>query len=126
MRVYMFLSGVMILALGGFSQSLLEKPDAVGFLTGAVQLGGGILICGLFSMKMHWHGVIGAGVLAMLGVARGLGNFPRLAGFLVGERPHGAAPLLELGVTVICLVLFLNVTRALFQERVRRMLDQEE
>ncbi len=126
MRISIFLSGATILAMGGIALSVLDKPDAIGFLTGAMQLGGGIVICGLFSMKMHWHGVIGAGILAMLGAARGLGNLPGLAKFAAGERSHGVTPVMEFGVTVICLLLFAKIIRALFQERVRRMLEQQE
>ncbi len=126
MRFSIFLSGAAILAMGGISLSVLAKPDAVGFLTGAMQLGGGILICGLFSLKMHWHGVIGAGILALLGAARGLGNLPGLAKFAAGDRAHGFMPLLEFGVTVVSLLLFAQIIRALFQERVRRMLGRGE
>ena len=89
MRISIFLSGAAILAMGGIAMGVLAKADAVGFLTGAMQLGGGIVICGLFSLKMHWHGVIGAGILALLGAARGLGNVPGLAKFAAGDRTHG-------------------------------------
>ncbi|MGL5019600.1 MAG: hypothetical protein ACRDBP_15805 [Luteolibacter sp.] len=126
MRFSIFLSGVTILAMGGISLGVLAKPDAVGFLTGAMQLGGGIVICGLFSLKMQWHGVIGAGVLALLGAARGLANVPGLAKFVAGDRTQGTTPVLEFGVTVICLLLFGKIIRALFQERVRRMLERGE
>jgi hypothetical protein len=126
MRFSIFLSGAAVLAMGGVALAVLDKPDAVGFLTGAMQLGGGIVICGLFSLKMQWHGVIGAGILALLGAARGLGNLPGLAKFAAGGRPHGFTPVLEFGVTVICLWLFVKIIRALFQERVRRMLERGE
>ena len=53
MRFSIFLSGAAVLAMGGVALAVLDKPDAVGFLTGAMQLGGGIVICGLFSLKMH-------------------------------------------------------------------------
>jgi hypothetical protein len=125
MHFFIFLSGATILAMGGISLGVLAKPDAVGFLTGAMQLGGGMMICGLFSLKMHWHGVIGAGILAMLGAARGLGNVPGLVKFVAGDRTHGATPVLEACVTVTCLLLFGKVIRALFHERMRRMLEQE-
>lgn len=123
MRIIIFLSGLTILATGGAALYLLSKPDALGLLVGAMQLGGGILICGLFSLKMRWHGIIGAGVLALLGAARGLGNVPGFMKFLTGDRPHGAAPVLELGVTVICVFLLMRIIQALFQERTRRMLE---
>ena len=126
MRFYIFTSGLTILATGFAATSLLEKNLAIGFAQGALTLGGGILICGIFSIKMQWHGIIGAGVLAMLGAARGLGNVPGLVKFLNGDRSRETAPLLEAGVTVICLLLLLKVIRALSQERVRRMLESEE
>ncbi len=129
MRVYIFICGLTILAMGGAAPSLLERPDAMGFLQGALQLGGGMVICGIFSIKMQWHGIIGAGILALLGAARGLGNVPGLAKFLTGERPRGVAPLLEMGVTLISLLLLVKVIRALYQERTRRMREaaaQEE
>lgn len=126
MRFYIFFSGLTILAMGGAALRLLEKADSLGFLVGSVQLGGGIVICGLFSLKMQWHGIIGAGILALLGAARGLGNVPGLAKFLAGDRPHGSTPLLEVGVTLICLLLLVRIIRALFQERIRRMLESGE
>lgn len=126
MRIYLFFSGLAILAMGIAAMSILAKPDSIGFLQGALTLGGGIVICGMFSLKMQWHGIIGAGVLALLGAARGLANVPGLAKFLTGERPRGATPLLEMGVTLICLLLLFKVLQALSRERVRRMLEAEE
>jgi hypothetical protein len=123
MRYYIFVCGIAILAFGGAANFLLDKENAVGFLTGALQVGGGLVICGLFSLKMQWHGIIGAGVIALLGAARGLANLPSLAKFLIGDRPRGTTPLLELGVTLICVLLLLKVIRVLSRERVRRMLE---
>lgn len=105
---------------------ILGKNDGQGFLYGAMQLGGGLLICGIFTFKMPWHGIIGAGVIALLGTAKGLGNIPGLMKFFAGNRDHGTTPLLELGVTIICLLLFLRAVRELQRERLRRMLEQEE
>lgn len=126
MRIYIFFSGVTILAMGGAATYLLEEDHALGFLIGTMQLGGGIVICGAFSVKMKWHGIIGAGILAMLGAGRGLANVPGLVKFLTGDRPRGATPLLETGVTLICLLLLVKIIRALSQERLRRMLESEE
>ncbi len=126
MRIYIFFSGLVIVALGLAAMSILAKQDSVGFLQGALTLGGGIVICGAFSVRMKWHGIIGAGILAMLGAARGLGNAPGLAKFLTGERPRGSTPVLEMGVTLICLLLLLKIIRALSRERLRRMLEAEE
>lgn len=103
----------------------MDQDAAGGILHGALTLGGGLIICGLFALKMRWHGIVGAGVLAMLGAVRGIGNLPGMIDFLVGERSRGAAPALELGITALCLTLFLNVLVALFRERLRRALDPE-
>jgi hypothetical protein len=126
MRFYIFLSGFLLLAMGAVGLFLLEKPYSIGFLQGSLTLGGGFLICGIFSVKMQLHGFIGSGILALLGAARGLGNLPGLVKFFSGERPRGTAPLLELGVTLICLLLLLKVIRTLSIERLRRMLASEE
>ncbi|MCU0776346.1 MAG: hypothetical protein MUF86_01605 [Akkermansiaceae bacterium] len=124
MRIQIFFCGVAVIALGMAAMRILEKDAATGFLQGALTLGGGLLICGFFSLKMKWHGIIGAGVLALMGAARGLGNLPDLALFLSGERERGAAPVMELGITVVCLVLLARVLAALYRERIRRMLEE--
>ena len=125
MRIYIFTSGLTILALGWAATQLLQRPQSIEFLQGALQLGGGIVICGLFSLRIQWHGVIGAGIMALLGAARGLNNVPGLLRFMAGDRSHQTAPVLEFGVTVICLLLLIKVIRALYQERGRRMLEPE-
>ena len=125
MRFQIFFSGAMILFLGVAGMELLPKNEALALLQGALTLGGGMIICGLFSLKMQWHGIIGAGVLALLGAARGAGNVPDFVKLLAGDHARGPAPALELGVTLISLVLLLRVIRALQRERVRRMLEEE-
>lgn len=125
MRLYIFLSGAAILALGVAGLSVLDKAGGMGLLQGALTLGGGLVICGVFSIKMRWHGIIGAGILALLGAARGLGNLPDFLKFLLGERPRGVAPLLELAVTLVASLLLVRVIRELSAERLRRMLETE-
>ncbi len=126
MRFFIFLCGALIVAMGVAATFILGKTDAQGFLYGAMQLGGGLLICAAFTIRMPWHGIIGAGIIALLGTGRGLVNVPRLFKFLTGDRAHGTTPLLEQGVTVICFLLLLRVLRELQRERVRRMLEQGE
>ncbi len=126
MRFQIFFSGAMILILGVMGMQVLAKNDALAFLQGALTLGGGMLICGLFSLKMQWHGIIGAGVLALLGAARGVGNVPDFVKLLSGDHARGPAPALELGVTLISAILLLRVLRALQAERIRRMLEEEQ
>ncbi len=125
MRYYIFGCGLAILALGGMATVVLDKDLAQGFLNGAIQLGGALLICGIFSVKMPLHGIAGAGVLALLGAARGLGNVPGLVKFLAGDRPRGSAPLLEMAVTLVCSALLVKIIQVLQQERLRRMLAEE-
>lgn len=125
MRFHVFLSGVAVLASGGAAMRMLEEKDALGYLNGALTLGGGLVICGLFSLKSYWHGLIGAGVLALLGAARGVANLPDALKYFSGDSSRGVAPLLELGVTLVCLLLLVRVLRALQQERIRRMLAEE-
>ena len=125
MRSYIFLIGACLLASGAAALYLLQRPQSIEFLDGAMKLGGGIIICGLFSLKMRWHGIIGAGILALLGLARGLANLPGLFRFISGDRSHQTAPLLEAGVTVLCLLLFVRVIRELYRERLRRMLEED-
>lgn len=126
MRFAIFLCGLSIVAAGILAMFMLEKKDSLGFLVGTMQLGGGILICGIFSFRMEWHGIIGAGIIALLGAARGLGNTPGLFKYLAGDQPHGPLPLLEVGITALCMILFFKTIRALFQERLRRMLESEK
>ena len=125
-RLYIFTSGLTILATGVAAMYLLPRPQSVEFLEGALKLGGGIVICGFFSIRMKWHGLIGAGIMALLGSARGLSNVPGFLKFMTGDRSRQTAPVLEFGVTLICLLLLVKVIRALYQERLRQMLEAEE
>ncbi|MDP4996600.1 MAG: hypothetical protein NWQ16_10310 [Akkermansiaceae bacterium] len=124
-RISIFFAAVTIIATGIAGLSLLEKDPAIGFLSGALTLGGGILICGLFTLKMPWHGIAGAGVLALLGLCRGIMNLPDLPAYLSGVRERGNAPVLELAVTLICAILLIRMLRALSVERTRRMLAED-
>lgn len=124
-RVTIFLAAIAIVATGIQGLSLLEKDPAVGFLSGALTLGGGIFICGLFTFKMPWHGIAGAGVLSLLGLGRGIMNLPDLPSYLSGVRERGNAPALELAVTLVCAILLFRMLRALSFERNRRMLAED-
>ncbi len=116
----------MVLAIGAAAAFLLVRPYSIGFLQGALTLGGGIVICGLFSLSMRTHGFVAAGVLGLLGAARGLGNLPGLAKYFLGDRPRGVAPLLELAVTVVSFLLLAKVVRHLYRQRIVQMLEERE
>jgi len=116
--------GLIIAALGFVALRTLGEDDRFAMLNGCLTLGGALIIAGMFSLRMPAHGIIGAGVVALLGAARGLANLPDLAAFWIGDRPRAHAPLIESGVTILCLILLVHTLRWLFRERIRRMLEE--
>jgi len=118
-RLFIFLAAAAVFGLGFFGTARLEKDDGMAFLLGCLTLGGRCLITGHFSLKMPWHGIIGAGILALSGLGRGVLNFPGFAEYLTGARERGIAPALELCVTLICAMLLLRVIRAWAENRRR-------
>ncbi|MFT3990806.1 MAG: hypothetical protein QM680_05295 [Luteolibacter sp.] len=126
MRIVIFISGLAILGMGVMAQHLLGRQDAINFLQGALTLGGALFICAIFMRAMKWHGMIGAGIVSLLGASRGLANIPGFVKYLSGDRPRGSAPILEMGVTVICIYLTIRIVRELLAERTRRMLAEDE
>ena len=125
-RTSIFLTGILILVLGFLGAGQLAKEPGLGFLQGALTLGGGFLICGFYSLKMEWHGIVGAGFLALIGFARGVLNIPDFFTYLTGDRSRAVAPVLELVVTVICLTLMLRVWKTWQKERIRRLEEEGE
>ena len=119
MRVYILMSGLAVVAMGVVAQRLLERAAAMGFLLESLTLGGGMILCALFAIKMRWHGIVGAGVLGLLGAARGAANIPDWIRMMAGDRSRGAAPALELGVAMISLLVLLRVLRMLRRERAK-------
>lgn len=126
MRTHIFLSGFLIIAAGIAATQLLPKMQAFEFIRGALTLGGAFLICGLFTLRMHWHGVIGAGIVALLGGAKGVLNLKDFPDYIAGERTRGIAPVLEIAITLICAILLVRVLRVLSAERTRMMLEAEK
>lgn len=126
MFLRIFCSGIAVLGLGFVASRILTGYESLGFLQGALSLGGGLIICALFSLKSTWHGTIGAGILALLGAARGLSNLPDLLPSIAGTSLRGKTPILEAGITAICFLLMIRVLGVLQRERTRRMLEQAE
>lgn len=122
-RICLFLAAAAIIGLGALGTIRLEREAGMAFLLGSLTLGGGFLICALFSLNMPWHGIIGGGVLALLGFGRGVLNAPDFAEFLTGSRQRGIAPLLEITVATVCIVVLLRIYGAWSRERVRRALE---
>lgn len=95
--------------LGFVAEARTGNP---AMLQGALTLGGGWIICGLFSLRSDWHGIIGAGVLAMLGAARCL---PTLLQIGQSESAN-----IEATAFLISAVVLIAVVRKLKDERARR------
>ena len=123
-RAYIFIIGLAVIATGIIGVSRLPEDSAMALLVGCLTLGGGFIICSLFSIKMPWHGILGAGALALISFARGLLNLPDAARFLAGERSRGNEPLFELAVTMLSALLLTRVLAAWKKERLRRMSQQ--
>ncbi len=121
MRLTIFLSGLLVLALGGEALRLMEKPAAYGFLTESLTLGGALIICSLFSLRNRWHGIIGAGVIALLGASRGIENIAALPAVLMGSHAQVTSSLLGPAIALICIGLLVAVVRCLFAEKTRRL-----
>ena len=115
--------GILVIGLGLHAHQTLPGAERFAILNGCLTLGGGLLIAGLFSLKLPAHGIIGAGVVALLGAARGIANFPSLAAFLVGDRPRAHAPVIEAMATLLSLIVLVHAMRWLLRERIRRMLE---
>jgi hypothetical protein len=131
MRFLLFFCGISIIGLGVAGPRVLEEKEAMGYLLGAMTLGGGIVISGLFATRWFWHGLLGGGVMALLGFSRGIANLPSLPGYLK-ERfvekivETNPLPILECSVTLICLLLLVGVVKTLLAERQRKALEALE
>lgn len=125
MRILIFLAGFSVLALGYAGSEALYDNERLAFISGALTLGGALIICGLFSLGMRWHGVIGAGVVALLGASRGIQNLAELPKFWLGNRSRGVAPVLESAAALICILLLVQVVRTLLADKRRRLIADE-
>lgn len=123
---WIFGTGALVIGCGIAAVNLLGGNPGFALLRDALTLGGGLFICGFFALRSRWHGIIGAGVLVLLGAGRGLMNVPGAFRYFSGDSSRGAAPVLELIVTVACLVLLAGVVRVLSRERARRFEEQRK
>ncbi|HEY8960988.1 MAG TPA: hypothetical protein VIM57_02215 [Luteolibacter sp.] len=123
MRFLLFVGAAAVLALGFTATRVLDHNSGFSFLLGSLQLGGGLAISGLFSLRWKWHGLLAGGAVALLGFARGLGNLPSLLKYLGGDRSENVRPVLESTATAICLILLISIVRALLEERRRKLLE---
>lgn len=122
MRMLIGGCGFLILLLGVLSHWFVEKMEFLGFLNGALTVGGSLLICAGFMRAWHWHGMLGAGVVALLCAARGLGNVPHLLP-MGGKGPSNLA-YFEFLVTLLTSLVVIFLVRALLAEKRRRSIEE--
>jgi hypothetical protein len=115
MRILIFLGGLAVCLLGFL---FFKKPDDFPILQGGLTVGGGLIICGLFSLRSKWHGIGGAGILSFLGVMRAL---PALWS---GFREGVPSARFEAFAGAICLVVLIAAVRALMAERTRLVVER--
>lgn len=108
MRIVIFLAGFLLAALGFVVFRQTKDPS---LLQGGLTLGGGFIICGIFSLKAKWHGIVGAGVLALLGTLRAAPN--------VTSEPR----LFHITAAAICAIVLIGAVRTLLAERTRRSVE---
>ena len=116
MRKLLFIAGGLAIALGFTSFHTIGDRD---LLQGGITLGGGFIICAIFTMRSKWHGIGGAGVLAFLGALRA---FPGLGPLGSGDP----AAFFKLAAWLICTVVLVTVVRALRMERLRHSIERME
>lgn len=115
MRRIIFTAGIMTTVLGFAAESNLGDP---ALFQGAITLGGGWIICGFFTLNSKWHGIIGAGVLALLGAARCAPAILSLG------KPDAPAVPYQAAALVISLFVLISSVRVLRAERARRQLEE--
>lgn len=113
MRALIFIAGFLLCGLGALAFRNSGDPS---LLQGGMTLGGGWIICGLFSLRAKWHGFIGAGMLAFLG---GLRSLPALTNLSSGDP---AAPF-SVAAGVLCVIVFVAAVRSLIAERRRQSIE---
>ena len=114
MRALIFIAGFLLAGLGFLAFQQTKDPST---LQGGLTLGGGLVICGIFSIKSKWHGFVGAAVLAFLGAMRTVPSLASLAGGADADTAFKAS------AGVICLIVFIVIMRALLAERRRKSIE---
>ena len=115
MRALIFIGGIAICLLGFL---FFKKPEDFPILQGGLTLGGGLIICGLFSLRSKWHGIAGAGILGFLGIMRAV---PALWS---GFREGVPSARFETIAGAVCLIVFVAAVRALLAERTRLAVER--
>lgn len=113
MRTLIFIAGFLLAGLGVLAFRQTRDPM---LLQGGLTLGGGWIICGLFSLRSRWHGEIGAGLLAFLGGIRAVPAFTRLA--------VDPAAIFTALAGLLCVIIFAATLRDLLAERRRLAIER--
>jgi hypothetical protein len=114
MRVLIFIAGAAVCLLGILASKQPSDPAA---LQGGLTLGGVFIICGLFSIRSKWHGIVGAGMVAFLGLMRALPA-------LWSQREGGSVMRFEAPVAAICGIVLITALRTLLAERRRIAIEK--
>jgi hypothetical protein len=122
---FIFCIGIMIILIGFLGQSIQSGIPGFAFLNGGLSLGGGLIICWIFSIKHQWLGLMGAGVVSLLGFCKSITNFRDFLLWLSAPFPKPAAiSLLQMSVALMTFVTLIFCIRALIHERTRRMIGE--
>lgn len=128
MRTALLITGLIILACGFAGKMMLPgRNESFSFLQGGLSLGGAFLICYFFSRNNYWHGMMGSGVVALLGLCRSVINLPNWTAWCQHSSPKPpATPLLEMLVALLCLWHLIRTIRLLLDERTRRSRQSDQ
>jgi hypothetical protein len=122
LRVLLIAGGIIIAAMGAHAYSL-DHNGAI--LNAGLSLGGIFVICGLFSIKLPFHGLITATVTAMVGLAGNLGAAWDLATQFTTAATLPPETIARSGFAAVSLVLLISSLRGIQRFRVNHRLNQQ-
>jgi len=123
MRLTLIIAGLACAGLGLLGASGLEAQAALGYATTGFTLGGALLICGLFSLKNFWHGIIGGGVVALIGAVHNATAVVDLFRGLATGAGLQLPDACQASISILCFAMLAAVIRALLRERMKRQLE---
>lgn len=121
LRVLLIIGGIMICAMGVHA-FVLTREGAI--LNAGMSLGGIFVICGLFSIKLPFHGLIAATVTAMIGLAGNLSAAADIAQALTAATPLSSQATARAGFAAVSLILLIAALRGIQRFRVSHRLKQ--
>ena len=124
MRLCLLAAILLLAVLCSMALSWQEKKAGLPLLLGGLSLGGAWLICLVFSLRDYWHGVIGAGAVALLTFTRALPQLRQLGDWLNSPPPRAApVALIEVAIAGLAAIVFVIAAKAVMDERERRLID---